>query len=274
MQLFKEILIPALCVAAIALFFGILLAVASRIFSVTQDQKLEQVRKLLPGSNCGGCGYAGCDTFARELCLGSTHPNACAGMTAENAGELSKLLGFDNPSDHTKRPRAFVICKGNEQLAKMKYIYEGIEDCSAETQLGGGRKECLYGCLGLGNCIKKCPQEALYLDGGVARVRRDLCTGCGACVSACPKKLIRLIPVTTKYMVACGSCDKGVVTKERCAVGCIGCGICKKNCPEGAITVENGLASINPTLCVGCGLCAEKCPRKIIYKLALLPLDP
>ncbi|MBQ8911480.1 MAG: 4Fe-4S binding protein, partial [Clostridia bacterium] len=60
----------------------------------------------------------------------------------------------------------------------------------------------------------------------------------------------------------------------RCAVGCIGCGICKNNFPEGAITVENGLASINPTLCVGCGLCAEKCPRKIIYRLAVLPLDP
>ena len=53
--------------------------------------------------------------------------------------------------------------------------------------------------------------------------------------------------------------------KKVCVAGCIGCGICVKQCEQGAVTLENNLATVDPEKCVACGKCVEKCPTKAIH---------
>ena len=262
MVLLKSILFPALAVGGLALLFGLLLAVASKVFAVKTDERLEKIRACLPGSNCGGCGYAGCDALAAAIHQGNAPCNACAGVSDENAKIIADLLG--TTASKTTPRRAFVQCAGTNENATKKYDYTGIDDCSAAVRLYGGAKECAYSCTGLGSCVKRCKNNALSIKNGVAFVDPSLCNGCGACISSCPKNLIVLLPRSSKYAVACSSCDKGAVTKSQCKAGCVGCRICEKCCPEGAIRVENGLAVIDQEKCTGCGLCPNKCPRSII----------
>ena len=123
---------------------------------------------------------------------------------------------------------------------------------------------CQYGCLGFGNCVKKCPEGAIHIENGVAKVDRERCIGCGVCLQACPKGVIELLPKDSAILVSCSNKDKGARTREACNIGCIGCKICEKNCPEGAIHVNGNVSVIDYEKCIGCGICAEKCPRKII----------
>ena len=73
----KPILTAALTVGGMGLIFGALLAIVSRIFHVEEDPRKAQVRDCLPGANCGGCGYAGCDAYAQEIVSGNAPVNKC-----------------------------------------------------------------------------------------------------------------------------------------------------------------------------------------------------
>ena len=139
-----------------------------------------------------------------------------------------------------------------------------MNDCVAADRLLGGYMTCRYGCLGFGNCVQECPQNAISIKDGVAVVNRVLCNGCGACLNACPKGVIEMLPRDSKILVNCASRDKDVQTREACNIGCIGCKLCENNCSEGAIHVEGNVAKIDYEKCIGCGVCAQKCPRKII----------
>ncbi len=59
-----------LMMTILGLILGLLLAIAAKIFYVKVDQRIEEVRAMLPGLDCGGCGYAGCNAFAEALCSG------------------------------------------------------------------------------------------------------------------------------------------------------------------------------------------------------------
>ena len=142
--------------------------------------------------------------------------------------------------------------------------YDGLESCTAASLLNGGGSSCRFGCLGLGDCRAVCDYGALELCNGVAVIDPEKCVACGKCEKACPKGLIRLAPVKAMAVVRCSSCDKGKDTMQSCKVGCIGCMKCQKTCEYGAITVQNGLALVDPEKCTGCGKCAEACPRHII----------
>ena len=63
--------------------FGLILAVASKIFAVKTDPRLEQLQEALPGANCGGCGFAGCAAYAKAIAEGRADTGRCvAGGTA------------------------------------------------------------------------------------------------------------------------------------------------------------------------------------------------
>lgn len=252
------------CFAVMSSILGLILAFASKLFAVKTNEKAEAVAELLPGANCGGCGYAGCAALADAISHGKAPINAC---NSASAGAVSKIAAVMGAKDvgKTKRMRAQVMCSGTNEIAEKKYIYAGISDCASAAKLAGGDKMCAYGCVGLGTCASVCKFDAIHIINGVAAVDYEKCTACGACVKVCPKSIIRIIPYDAKHWVGCSSTDKGVLTKSYCKVGCIGCRICEKNCPTGAITVTGNVASINYDLCSGCGICAEKCPRKIIW---------
>lgn len=166
--------------------------------------------------------------------------------------------------EETKSMVAHVRCHGSHEFAHKKYIYYGMNDCAAASRLLGGYMTCQYGCLGFGNCLKKCPENAISIRNGVAVIDREVCTGCGICLQACPKNVIELIPKDAAVKIDCSNKDVGGRTREACNIGCIGCKLCENNCPEGAIRVDGNVSVIDYDKCVGCGICAANCPRKII----------
>ena len=258
-----EILIPALVFAALGAIIGILLAVASKAFAVPVNEKAEKISEVLPGANCGGCGYSGCAALAEAIANGNAKCSACMVGGEAVANQISEIMGV--ATEKTVRMRAHVACGGCDGIAKQKFEYIGVHDCRAAMQLGGGSKTCPNGCLGLGSCAEKGPFGARSVVKGVAVVDKEKCKACGVCVATCPKYLIKIIPYDTTVRVNCSSIEKGATKRAYCDASCIGCKICEKNCPTGAITVNNFVASIDYEKCTNCGTCAEKCPRKCIH---------
>ena len=262
----KDIIFPALAMGALGLVLGSLLAIASKIFAVEKDEKAEAIAEVLPGANCGSCGYAGCNVYASAISKEGAKINACSPGGQNVADAIAEIMGVS--SEAVEEKCAVVLCNGTEENAADKYGYEGMQDCTAAAALqGGGHKACSYGCLGYGNCMNVCSNNAIRIENGIAVVDLDKCGGCGECAEACPKKLIKIVPKNVKYIVKCNSCDRGADMKSKCSVGCIGCKICEKNCPTEAIKVENNKAVIDYSKCINCGICAQKCPKKIIVSV-------
>lgn len=248
---------------ALGLVFGVLLAVAGKIFAVEVDPKETAVREVLAGANCGACGYPGCDGYAAAVAKGEAPVNACVPGGAAAAAAIGEIMGVS--AGEGERYVAFVRCSGAQGLVKEKYNYEGLDSCLAATRLpGGGAKMCAFGCMGFGDCVAACPFDAMHLENGVAKVDRSKCVSCMKCAEACPKGLITKVPASSTDVVACHSTEKGAVVRKICDVGCIGCMLCKRECPADAIVIENNLAVIDQDKCVHCGHCADICPRHII----------
>lgn len=266
MELLSGVLIAAGMVGFVGLFIGVFLGVAAIKFKVEVDEKEEAVLGLLPGNNCGGCGFAGCSGLAAAIAKGEAPVNACPVGGQPVADKIAKVMGVDAEAGVKKV--AFVKCQGDCDKTTVDYEYTGIEDCRMLSFVpNGGPKSCNYGCLGFGSCVKVCPFDAIHVVNGVAVVDKDKCKACGKCIAVCPKNLIELIPYDSKYVVACSSADKGPVTMKDCIVGCIGCSLCVKACPNDAVKVENFHAKIDQEKCVGCGACEQKCPKKAIVEL-------
>ncbi|NLJ89163.1 MAG: RnfABCDGE type electron transport complex subunit B [Epulopiscium sp.] len=258
-----SIVYPIVSIGGLGILFGAGLGYASKKFAVEVDERIPKVRDLLPGANCGGCGFAGCDAFATAVVEEGVDICSCPVNSDESAGKIAALLGVD-PSCSIKRV-ALVKCKGTCSNSQNKYDYYGIMDCNDAAAIpGGGAKACSYGCLGLGSCKKVCPFDAIRIEDGIAVIDEDKCTACGNCVDACPKAVIELVPKQNKVRVLCNSNDKGKEVKEACSVGCIGCKLCVKSCEYDAIDFEDNLAHINYEKCSHCMACVEKCPTKII----------
>jgi Na+-translocating ferredoxin:NAD+ oxidoreductase RNF subunit RnfB len=260
------VLTAVIVVGGVGLFLGIFLGIASIVFKVEVDEKEEAVLGVLPGNNCGGCGYPGCSGLAAAISKGEAPVNACP-VGGEAVGiKVAEIMGVD--AGETVRMTAFVRCSGDCDNTSKNYEYTGVEDCGMIKYVpDGGAKSCNHGCLGFGNCVKACPFDAILVVNGIASVDKEKCKACGKCVAACPKKLIELIPYNSKVMVACSSKDKGPITIKACKAGCIGCGLCVKNCPNGAVEVTDFHAHIDQDKCVGCKICVEKCPKKIIKEV-------
>lgn len=258
-----NILFAGLSVGGIGLIIGLLLGLAAKKFKVEVDETEELVRMCLPGNNCGGCGYAGCDSLAEAIAQGKAEVNACPVCSKEAIDKIADIMGKES-LDNNRRV-AFVKCAGTCDKAKSNFHYYGIKDCRQAASLpGNGEKTCAYGCIGYGSCVEACMFDAIDVKDGIATVDKLKCVACGKCVEACPNHLIELVPYRAKYKVQCNSSKKGKAVKDACDAGCIGCMMCVKSCESGAITVENNIAHIDYEKCTGCGKCAEKCPVKII----------
>ncbi|MCF0229124.1 MAG: RnfABCDGE type electron transport complex subunit B [Parasporobacterium sp.] len=254
----NPIIFAVIAVAVIGLICSVVLAIASKVMAVPVNETEQKVRECLPGANCGACGYAGCDGYAAALASGEeTKTNKCIPGSDGVAKLVAGVLGVE--AEDVIEQVALVHCLGTCDVTKDKMNYQGIESCKAAKLFYGGRGSCTYGCLGIGDCMNVCPQNAIYMDKGIAHVDNELCIGCGLCAKTCPNGIITLVPDVIRTMVTCNNHDKGAVTRKVCSHGCIGCMKCVKNCPAEAISVVSNLAVIDYTKCQNCGKCAEVC---------------
>lgn len=259
----EGIIIAIVSVTVIGIICAVMLAVASKVMAVKEDERFPAVRECLPGANCGACGYAGCDGYAHALIeADGVKTNLCVPGADGVAKKLSEVLGvaFENVVEKV----AVIKCKGDCKATSEKMDYQGIESCKAAKLLFGGTGKCTFGCMGLGDCAEVCPQDAICLENGIAHVNTRLCIGCGMCASVCPNKLISIMPDVEKVLVTCSNTEKGAITRKACSHGCIACKKCEKECPVGAVTVVNNLAQIDYDKCTNCGHCAQVCPTHCI----------
>ena len=264
MSTVASVLLAGGIMLAHALIFGVLLVVVSNALAVKKDERAEKVEKLLAGSNCGGCGHAGCAQFAAALLKGEASLADCKATPAANKQQIADLLGGGEVGEETV---AVVHCNGGNGCYN-KYDYQGYGNCAACEMLAGGVKACPVGCIGKKTCVDMCAYGAIDVgDGGYAVVDKNKCVSCGACITNCPKKIIGRVPKSAKVYIACSNHGKGKDVMELCSRGCIGCGLCAKNCPVGAIAMENALPVIDYSKCIGCGKCAAVCPRKCIREM-------
>jgi Na+-translocating ferredoxin:NAD+ oxidoreductase subunit B len=263
-MIFQNILSALIAVGAMGALLGLGLAVASRLLAVHKDQRVESVAKILPGINCGACGYAGCEAYAEAVVLKGEKLDLCKPGGSEVTMKLGETLGVEVQAGAGKLV-AKVLCGGGWAEAKRSFEYEGIEDCNAAYALYGGGKVCRFGCLGLGSCIKVCPVDAIEKTGtGLVRVDPDLCISCEKCVEICPTGVMQMVPYSADRIVACNSTDKGGVVRKYCSVGCIGCKKCEKASPEGGFVVENNLARIDYTKTGDRSAAETACPTSCI----------
>ena len=258
----SSILFAVGMVAGIGLLIGLILSVASIVMAVPKDEKAEALLEVLPGANCGACGFSGCSGYAEALSKGDAEVGLCPVGGENCAKECAKVLGVEAGS--MERKTAVVRCKGSLQNTSLKADYAGLDSCLAASKIGGGLTACSYGCIGLGDCEKACPYDAIHVFDGVAVVNSDNCKACSLCVKTCPRSIITLVPVKDAAVNLCMNQDKGGVTRKLCKTGCIGCKICEKNCPSKAIKIENNVAVVNIDECVGCRECVGVCPQKCI----------
>lgn len=259
----ENILYPVGVLGGFGLLFGVLLSIASAVFKVDVDPKIEEVLEALPGANCGACGFPGCEGLAVAIAEGRSPVNACPIGGQSTADTLAQIMGVN--SEGVDKNVAVVLCQGSKSKARDKAIYEGVQDCRYETELADGCKACSYGCLGCGTCYDVCDFDAIRMIDGLAVIDKDKCTACMKCIDICPKKIIELVPYDNEYIVKCKSEDKGKEVRGNCDIGCIACRLCVRNCPEDAFTFENNLAKIIYDKCTNCGICEEKCPTKCIW---------
>jgi len=250
-------------VAGVGLLCGILLSLSSKFMAVKTDERIEKIRKCLPGANCGACGFAGCDGYASALIeTEGTKTNLCVPGGDSVSQNISDILGVE--FEDVVEMVAFVHCNGNCAATSKKSEYQGIKTCSAASLLYGGDGKCTYGCMGYGDCAAVCPTNSICIENGISHVDPRTCIGCGLCVERCPKHIIGLKPVVKPVYVACSNKDKGAVARKKCKNACIGCKKCENTCPTNAITVENNLSRIDYSKCIGCKKCATVCPTGCI----------
>ena len=258
----NPIILAIIVVGAIGLISGLVLAVASIIMAVKENEKVSILCAELPGANCGACGFSGCDGYAEALANGEANPGLCTPGGADVNNRLGEILGVNVIIEKPKA--AVVLCNGTHDNVDNKMFYSGVQTCNAVNKFYNGTKFCSYACLGLGDCVKVCQYGAIEVKNGRAYIDKSKCTACGACVKTCPKGIIELLPTDMKEIVICSNRDKGAVARKACKVACIACGKCVKACEYDAVVVENNLSRINPEKCVRCGACVEACPTKCI----------
>ena len=161
-------------VAALVLF------VCSKRFAVYEDPRIAQVNELLPGANCGGCGFAGCggmaDALVKGADAGSLEGLNCPVGGSEVMGRVADLLGMAIANGEPKI--AVVRCNGSCEVRPKIAEYAGMRSCAAMHACGAGETACGFGCLGCGDCETACQFGAIKVnpETGIPEVDEEKCT--------------------------------------------------------------------------------------------------
>lgn len=258
----------------LGLIASVVLAIASKIFAVEENPKVEALTEALPGANCGGCGYASCEAYATALVLENTVPttlcvvgDSClpstlASISGKEAGDVTKQIAFRH-------------CSKVEGNVATTYMYHGYSSCTSISTFDKGFDACKYSCLGLGDCVGACPFNAMEIVNGLVTIYKDACTGCNTCVEICPRDVLTLAPITARVNILCSTQDKAKNVMSVCEVGCISCSKCIKACPANAVSFDQyNRIRIDHKSCIAYGstcneACVDSCPRTILRSAAV-----
>jgi len=236
--------IAILTLAGLCFIFATLLVLAHRVLHVDEDPRIDAVQLMLPGTNCGACGYPGCLGLSEAIVKGDVLPGKCTVMTEDERDEVAAFMGVDAGAE--EKVVARLACAGGKNTARNRATYAGIDSCRGAELVAGGGKACFWGCLGLGECESVCDLDAIYMnEHGLPVVIEDKCTACNDCVEACPKDLFSLHPVSHRLWVACKNLEKGEKVIADCEVGCDACARCEKDAPQGLVAMVNNLPVVD-----------------------------
>lgn len=255
--------------AGLGLLLSLVLFFVAKKFRVEEDPRIDEVEKVMPGANCGGCGFAGCRAFADAAVKApNLDSNYCPVGGNDVMKKVAAILGYEIKE---KAPMVAVVrCNGTCDNRPRTNVYDGVQSCRVKASLYSGDTGCPFGCLGCGDCVAACQFGAITMnpETGLPEVDETKCTACGACAKACPKGVIELRnkgPRGMRVYVSCINKDKGAVARKACKAACIGCGKCAKVCTHEAITVESNVAYIDFTKCKLCKKCVAECPTGAIH---------
>lgn len=265
-------------ITVLGLVLAVILYLVAEKFKVEEDPRIDEVESVMPGANCGGCGFAGCRAFAEAAVMApNLDKNYCPVGGDAVMQKVAAILGY---TVKAKAPEVAVVrCNGTCANRPTINVYGGFKSCKVKAALYSGDTGCSFGCLGCGDCVEACQFGAMHMDEstGLPVVDEEKCVACGACARACPKHIIELRnkgPRGMRMFVSCVNHDKGPVAKKACAAACIGCGICVKTCTHDAIVLDNNVAYIDFMKCKLCRECEAVCPTGAIHGINFpRPLD-
>ncbi len=189
------VILAALLAASLGFVAGMLPGIFKKFFPDETDEETVAIRENLPGNNCGGCGYAGCDAFAAAVAAGVVTADRCSGgISSLQLDNISKITGKDIKA--RKKSVYTVLCKSScAASARLRYNYTGVRDCvlAAET-IPEGPGACIHGCMGYASCVRVCKHDAIHITNNTAVIDKDKCTGCASCAHICPRGLIVCVP--------------------------------------------------------------------------------
>ena len=276
----NPLVLTVLTLSLLGALLAVILYFVAQKFKVEEDPRIDEVEKMLPGANCGGCGFAGCRAMSEALVKNDNIDSLYCPVAGGDV--MKSIAGYLGKSAAEKTPMvATMLCGGTCQKRPKVNHYDGALSCAVVNTFYVGETGCAFGCIGYGDCVQACKFGAMSLnpETGLVDIDPDKCTACGACVKTCPKNLIELRkkwPKNRAIYVACRSKNRGSVVMKACKAGCIGCGKCAKACPFGAITIDNYLAYIDPEKCKLCRKCVNECPTGAINikNMERLPKEP
>ena len=262
------ILEAVLILGGVGLVFGVFIAIANKRLWVWEDPRIEIVSQMLPNANCGACGLPGCRAFAEQAVAGKVQPAQCTVSGDAARQQIANYLGVD--AGEAVKNVARLLCAGGSDVAVYQAEYRGLPTCAAAAAVAGGGKGCVWGCLGLADCVRVCDFDAIQMNEfGLPVVDIDKCTACGDCVEACPKSLLELRPVNAGLLVQCKNLISGDDALEQCKVACTACGKCVQDAAPGLISVASGVAVLDYNrISLATPRAVERCPTGAILWLS------